>query len=161
METGLSRNDSLACLEIRQLSHSWFRCMILGNPVAIFFSPIILSIWKFTCLSLACHSQTGSANFISREVGWLVSNSILYKRLCDRFTYINKVPFLSNILRDKLANSTLLPSSVIRPRLIMLLFKRYSIPWSVNFSHHSCIETRLIFCLGSIRLIHRQTSHFQ
>ena len=57
-----------ACLETRQLSHGWFRCMILGSPVAIFFSPIILSVWKFTCLSLACHSQAGSASAVNREV---------------------------------------------------------------------------------------------
>ena len=114
---------SLACLETRQLSHSWLGCMILGNPVAIFFSPIILSVGKFTCLSLACHSQAGSTSVINREVCWLVSNSILYRWLYDHFTFINKVPFMSNILRNELANFTLLSSSIIWPRLIMLLFK--------------------------------------
>ena len=51
-------------------------------------------------------------------------NNIYHTREIMRPSYlINKVPFLSNILRNEPANSTLLPSSVIYPRLLILLIK--------------------------------------
>ena len=122
-EAGLSWKLQSCLLETRQLSDSWFGCMISGSLVAIFFSLIILIAWKFTCSSLACHSQARFTDVVSREVGRLVSNCILYRRLCPRFTLINEVSFLSNILRNEPANFTLLPSFVIWPRMIILLFK--------------------------------------